>query len=157
MSVEDVTSFVLGGHGDTMVPLSRSCTVAGIPITELLPAQRIRELEERTVNGGAEIVGMLKTGSAYYAPGAAVVDMVDAILLDRKRVLAASVLLQGDYGIDNLFVGVPVKLGRYGIERIFDITLTEQERDTLQRFASAVHELVDVMAHLRAEVPTGGM
>ncbi len=157
VSVEDVTALVLGGHGDTMVPLSRYCTVAGIPITELMPAQRIRDLEERTANGGAEIVGMLKTGSAYSAPGAAVVDMIDAILLDRRRVLAASVLLQGEYGIDNLFVGVPVKLGGYGVERIFDITLTEQERAALQNSASAVHELVDVMARLRAEVAIGGM
>src|SRR5829696_4443081 len=110
VSVQDVSAFVLGGHGDTMVPLSRYSTVAGIPITELLSADRVKSLEERTANGGAEIIGMLKTGSAYYAPGTSVVEMVDAILLDKRRVLPASVLLQGEYGIKDTFVGVPIKL-----------------------------------------------
>lgn len=145
VSVEDVSAFVLGGHGDSMVPLSRYSTVAGIPITELLPAERIRALEQRTADGGAEIVGLLKTGSAYYAPAASVVEMIDAILLDKKRVLPCSVLLQGEYGIDGVFVGVPVKLGRGGVERIIEISLTEDERAALGRSASAVQELVTAM------------
>nr|MBA3274837.1 malate dehydrogenase [Chloroflexia bacterium] len=151
VSVRDVTGFVLGGHGDTMVPLSRYSTVAGIPITELLPAERVRALEERTANGGAEIVGLLKTGSAYYAPGASVVEMVDAILLDQKRILPSSVLLEGEYGIEGLFVGVPVKLGAGGVEQILEISLTEQEQAALHRSAAAVRELVEAMARLSAE------
>src|SRR5215211_576709 len=124
VSVQDVTALVLGGHGDTMVPLSRYSTVAGIPITELLPADRVKAIEQRTANGGAEIVGLLKTGSAYYAPGMSVVEMVDAILLDKRRVLPCSVLLQGEYGIDGLFVGVPVKLSAAGVEEIIQIKLS---------------------------------
>ena len=151
VSVRDVTAFVLGGHGDTMVPLSRYSTVAGIPITELLPADRVRALEERTANGGAEIVGLLKTGSAYYAPGASVVEMVDAILQDQKRILPSSVLLQGEYGIEGLFVGVPVKLGANGVEQIIEITLTDQEQAALRRSADAVRELVEAMRRLSAE------
>jgi malate dehydrogenase len=150
VSVEDVSGFVLGGHGDTMVPLSRYSTVAGIPITELLSPERIRAIEERTANGGAEIVSLLKTGSAYYAPGASVVEMVDAVLLDKKRVLPASVLLQGEYGIDGLFVGVPVKLGASGLEQVLEIRLTEEERAALHRSAGAVRELVDAMATIDA-------
>ncbi len=146
VSVEDVTGFVLGGHGDTMVPLSRYSTVAGIPITELLPSDRIKAIEERTANGGAEIVSLLKSGSAYYAPGTSVVEMVDAILLNKRRVLPASVLLQGEYGIDGLYVGVPVKLGANGVERIMEITLTDEERDALHKSAGSVRELVDTMA-----------
>jgi malate dehydrogenase len=142
VSVEDVSAFVLGGHGDSMVPLSRYSTVAGIPITELLPPERIRELEQRTANGGAEIVGLLKTGSAYYAPAASVVEMIDAMLLDKKRILPCSVLLRGEYGIDDVFVGVPVKLGRGGIERIIEISLTDDEHAALNRSANAVRELV---------------
>jgi len=148
VSVRDVTAFVLGGHGDTMVPLSRYSTVAGIPITELLGADRIRALEERTATGGAEIVGLLKTGSAYAAPGAAVVEMIDAILLDQKRVLPCSVLLEGEYGVDGLFVGVPVKLGAGGVEHIYDIPLTHVEREALLKSAAAVRELVDAMRRL---------
>ncbi len=151
VSVEDVTGFVLGGHGDTMVPLSRYSTVAGIPITELLPADRIAAIEERTANGGAEIVGLLKTGSAYYAPGTSVVEMVDAILLDKRRVLPASVLLQGEYGITDTFVGVPIKLGASGMERIFEITLTADESAALNKSAGAVRDLVEAMARLAAE------
>ena len=150
VSVEDVTGFVLGGHGDTMVPLSRYSTVAGIPITELLPAARVRAIEERTANGGAEIVGLLKTGSAYYAPGAAIVAMVDAILLDKKRVLPASVLLNGEYGIDGLYVGVLTKLGAAGLEQIVPLTLTDDERAALNRSAAAVRDLVDSMARIGA-------
>ncbi len=149
VSVEDVTGFVLGGHGDTMVPLSRYSTVAGIPITELLPADRIKAIEERTANGGAEIVSLLKSGSAYYAPGTSVVEMVDAILLDKRRVLPASVLLQGEYGIDGLYVGVPIKLGANGVERILEITLTDEELEALRRSAGSVRELVDAMAAMR--------
>ena len=148
VSVEDVTGFVLGGHGDTMVPLSRYSTVAGVPITELMPAERVRAIEERTANGGAEIVGLLKTGSAWYAPGASVVQMVDAILLDKKRVLPASVLLRGEYGIDGLYVGVLTKLGGAGLEQIIPLTLTGEEQAALQRSAGAVRELVESMARI---------
>ncbi len=148
VSVRDVTAFVLGGHGDTMVPLSRYSTVAGIPITELLAAERIAALEERTANGGAEIVGLLKTGSAFYAPAASVAEMVDAVLLDQKRILPCSVLLQGEYGIDGLFVGVPIKLGRMGMEGIIEITLTDAEHLALQRSAAAVQDLVEAMKRL---------
>jgi malate dehydrogenase len=150
VSVEDVTGFVLGGHGDTMVPLSRYSTVAGIPITELLPADRIAAIEERTANGGAEIVGLLKTGSAYYAPGTSVVEMVDAILLDKRRVLPASVLLQGEYGITDTFVGVPIKLGANGVEQIIEIKLTSDESAALNKSAGAVRDLVEAMARLSA-------
>ncbi|MEJ7763822.1 MAG: malate dehydrogenase, partial [Thermomicrobiales bacterium] len=150
VSVEDVSAFVLGGHGDTMVPLSRYSTVAGIPITELLAAERVRALEERTANGGAEIVGLLKTGSAYYAPGVSVVEMVDAILLDKKRVLPCSVLLRGEYGIDGVFVGVPVTLGAAGMGRIIEVTLTDAERAALAKSADSVRELVAAMATFSA-------
>ena len=153
VSVEDVTGFVLGGHGDTMVPLSRYSTVAGIPITELLPADRIKAIEERTANGGAEIVGLLKTGSAYYAPGTSVVEMVDAILLAKRRVLPCSVLLQGEYGIDDLFVGVPIKLGAGGLEQIIEITLSDEERAALHKSAGTVRDLVAAMARMAAEPP----
>ncbi|MBA2277734.1 MAG: malate dehydrogenase [Chloroflexia bacterium] len=151
VSVEDVTAFVLGGHGDTMVPLSRYSTVAGIPITELLSAERVRTIEERTANGGAEIVGLLKSGSAYYAPAASTAAMVDAILLDKKRIIPCSVLLQGEYGIDNLFVGVPVKLGAGGMEQIIEITLTDDEQASLQRSADAVKDLVSAMDRLQRD------
>ena len=146
VSVEDVSAFVLGGHGDTMVPLSRYSTVAGIPITELLTPERVQAIEARTASGGAEIVGLLKTGSAYTAPGASVVQMVDAILLDKRRILPASVLLQGEYGITDLFVGVPIKLGAGGMRDIIQITLTAPEQAALDKSAGAVRELVDAMA-----------
>jgi malate dehydrogenase len=145
VSVEDVSAFVLGGHGDTMVPLSRYSTVAGIPITELLPPETVKEIEVRTANGGAEVVSLLKTGSAYYAPAASVVEMIDAILLDKKRILPSSVLLQGEYKINDLFVGVPVKLGRHGVEAILQIALTDEEQAALHKSAAAVQELVDTM------------
>lgn len=150
VSVKDVTAFVLGGHGDTMVPLSRCSTVAGIPITELLPPERIAALEARTAAGGAEIVGLLKTGSAFQAPAASVVEMLDAILLDQKRILPCSVHLRGEYGIDGLFVGVPVKLGRNGIEQVIEIRLTDSEGDALRRSADAVRDLVEAMRRLSA-------
>jgi malate dehydrogenase len=151
VSIQDVHATVLGGHGDTMVPLSRYSTVAGVPITELLPADRVTALEQRTANGGAEIVGLLKTGSAYYAPGASVVEMVDAILLDKKRVLPCSVLLQGEYGISDTYVGVPVKLGAAGLEEIIQLNLSESENTLLQKSAAAVQELVGAMQRIRAE------
>jgi malate dehydrogenase len=142
VSVEDTTAFVLGGHGDTMVPLPRYSTVAGIPITDLLPPDRIAALVERTANGGAEIVSLLKTGSAFYAPAAAVFEMVEAILLDRKRVLPCAAYLQGEYGVHDLFVGVPCVLGAAGVERILEIRLTEEEATAFQRSAQAVRDLV---------------
>jgi malate dehydrogenase len=146
VSVKDVTAFVLGGHGDTMVPLVRYTSVAGIPLTDLLDAETIQGLVKRTRDGGAEIVKYLKSGSAYYAPSAAAVEMVDSILHDRKRVLPCSAYLEGEYGIHNLFVGVPVKLGAGGIEKIFEAQLTAEERAALHKSAAAVGELVDVMA-----------
>jgi malate dehydrogenase len=143
VSVENVTAFVLGGHGDTMVPLPRYSTVAGIPITELLPKERLDALVKRTANGGAEIVGLLKTGSAYYAPAASVVEMVEAILRDKKKVLPCTAYLEGEYGVKGLFVGVPVKLGRRGIEQVMEITLSPDESAALGRSAAAVRELTD--------------
>ncbi len=142
VSVADTQAFVLGGHGDTMVPLSRYSTVAGVPITELLSADRVRALEERTANGGAEVVALLKTGSAFYAPAAASFEMVESILLDRKRVLPCAVLLQGEFGTHDLFVGVPVVLGAGGMERVFEIRLTPDEQAAFDRSAAAVKELV---------------
>jgi malate dehydrogenase len=142
VSVEDVHAFVLGGHGDTMVPLSRYSTVAGVPITELLTAERVEALEHRTANGGAEIVAFLKTGSAFYAPAASTFEMVDAILRDRKRVLPCATYLQGEFGVDGLFVGVPIVLGRGGLERVFEIELTADERVAFDRSVDAVRELV---------------
>jgi malate dehydrogenase len=141
VSVKDVHGFVLGGHGDTMVPLPRYTTVAGIPLTQLLPKDRIEAIVSRARNGGAEIVNLLKTGSAYYAPSASVVDMVDSILLDKKRVLPCAALLEGEYGIDGIFVGVPCVLGAAGVERILEIELNEEERAALQHSADAVREL----------------
>src|SRR5512142_172887 len=135
VSVENVTAFVLGGHGDTMVPLPRYSTVAGIPITELMPADRLEKLVQRTRNGGAEIVKYLKTGSAYYAPSASTVEMVEAILKDKKKILPCAVYLEGEYGISGLFVGVPVKLGSNGMEEIIQIKLTPEEQEDLQKSA----------------------
>jgi malate dehydrogenase len=143
VSVADTHAFVLGGHGDTMVPLSRYSTVAGVPITELLPPDRVRALEERTANGGAEIVALLKTGSAFYAPAASAFEMVDAILRDRKRVLPCAVLLKGEFRTSDLFVGVPVVLGRGGMEKVFEIALTADEQAAFDKSAAAVQELVD--------------
>jgi malate dehydrogenase len=144
VSVADVSAFVLGGHGDTMVPLPRFSTVGGIPITELLPADRIKAICDRTANGGAEITKLVGT-SAWYAPGASAAAMVEAILKDQKKIMPCSVFLQGEYGIDNLFVGVPVKLGARGIEQIIQIKLTDEERAALHKSAAAVKELVDVI------------
>ncbi len=145
VSVENVTAFVLGGHGDTMVPLPRYSTVAGIPITELMDAATVQRLVERTANGGAEIVKYLKTGSAYYAPAAAVTEMVEAILKDKKKILPCAAYLEGEYGISGLFVGVPCKLGARGIEDVIQIKLTTDEQAALKKSAEAVRELVTVI------------
>ncbi len=155
VSVEDVMTLVMGGHGDTMVPLVRHTSIAGIPITELLDEATIQRLVKRTRDGGAEIVKYLKTGSAYYAPAAATVQMVDAILRDRKRVLPCSAYLEGEYGIKGLFVGVPVKLGASGVEKIFELKLAEEELAALRKSAGAVRELVDVMQPKLSEFRKG--
>ncbi len=145
VSVENVTAFVLGGHGDTMVPLTRYSTVAGIPVTELLDAATLERLVKRTRDGGAEIVKYLKTGSAFYAPGRAVMEMVEAILKDKKKILPCAVYLQGEYDINGLFVGVPAKLGAGGIEQVIEIKLSEEESAALKKSAGAVKELVAVI------------
>ena len=148
VSVENTHAFVLGGHGDTMVPLPRYSTVAGIPITELMPQDRIDALVDRTRNGGAEIVSLLKTGSAYYAPASAAVEMAESILKDKKKILPCAVYLEGEYGINDLFIGVPVKLGSKGAEEVIEITLTEAEKAALQKSADAVQELKDFLSKL---------
>jgi len=148
VSVESTHAFVLGGHGDTMVPLPRYSTVAGIPITELMSQERIDALVKRTANGGAEIVSLLKTGSAYYAPASAVVEMAESILKDKKKILPCAAYLQGEYGINDLFIGVPVKLGADGIEEIIQIDLKEDEQAALNKSADAVKELVEVLQKL---------
>jgi len=145
VSVRDVQAYVLGGHGDTMVPLSRLCSVAGIPLPQLLPAERIEQIVQRTRDGGAEIVNLLGTGSAYFAPSASVLQMVDSILLDKKMIMPCAAYLQGEYGVRDLFVGVPVKLGAQGIEQIIEVELTQSERAQLQKSVNAVAELVQVM------------
>jgi malate dehydrogenase len=141
VSVEDVRAYVLGGHGDDMVPLVRYTTVGGIPIGELLPPERVEAIVERTRKGGGEIVSLLKTGSAYYAPAAATVQMVDAVLLDRKRILPCAVYLEGEYGINDVYMGVPVKLGAKGIEQIINIKLTAEEQAAFERSASSVRQV----------------
>jgi malate dehydrogenase len=145
VSVENVTAVVLGGHGDTMVPVVRLSNVSGIPLTELIPADRLAAIVDRTRNGGAEIVKYLKTGSAYYAPSAAAVEMVESILKDKRKVLPCAALLEGEYGIHGLFVGVPVKLGRNGIEQIYQLKLNDEEKAMLAKSARAVQELIDVL------------
>jgi len=145
VSVENVTAFVLGGHGDTMVPLPRYSTVAGIPITELIPKDRLEAIVQRTRDGGAEIVKHLKTGSAYYAPSAAAVEMVEAILKDKKKIVPCAVYLQGEYGIEGYFIGVPCKLGAAGLEQIVEIKLTAEEDAALKKSAEAVKELCAVI------------
>jgi malate dehydrogenase len=145
VSVENVTAFVLGGHGDTMVPLPRYSTVAGIPITELIPKDRLDAIVQRTRDGGAEIVKHLKTGSAYYAPSAAAVEMVEAILKDKKKIVPCAVYLQGEYGIEGYFIGVPCKLGAGGLEQIIEIKLTADEDAALKKSAEAVKELCAVI------------
>jgi len=145
VSVENTHAFVLGGHGDTMVPLPRYSTVAGVPITELLPKDRIDAIVERTRFGGGEIVRLLKTGSAYYAPASSTTEMVESILKDRKKILPCAALLEGEYGIQGLFIGVPVKLGREGVKDIVEIRLLPEEAEALKRSADAVQELVTTL------------
>jgi len=146
VSVETVSAFVLGGHGDTMVPVVGTTTVGGTPITRLLPAERIEQIVQRARDGGAEIVGLLKTGSAYYAPSAAIAQMVESILFDKREILPCTAYLEGEYGIDGLYVGVPVKLGASGVEEVVEFQLTPDEAAALQRSAAAVRELVEAMA-----------
>jgi len=148
VSVENTHAFVLGGHGDTMVPLPRYSTVAGIPITELMTAERIAALCERTANGGAEIVSLLKTGSAYYAPASSAVEMAESILKDKKKILPCAALLTGEYGYQDLFIGVPVKLGAAGVEQIIEITLTAEETAALDKSAAAVEGLKETLKKL---------
>jgi malate dehydrogenase len=145
VSVHNMSCMVLGGHGDTMVPLLSHTTVAGIPITELLPKERIEAIVQRTRDGGAEIVKHLKTGSAYYAPSAAAVEMAEAILKDKKKILPCAAYLEGEYGISGYFIGVPCKLGAGGIEQIVEVRLTEEEHAALKKSAAAVKELCDVI------------
>ncbi len=144
-SVEDVSALILGGHGDQMVPITRLAAVGGVPLAELMPKDKIDAIAKRTVNGGAEIVALLKTGSAFYAPGAGAAQIVDSIVLDKKRVLPCSTYLEGEYGIKGVFVGVPVKLGKGGIEKIIEVKLTPEESAALQKSANAVLELVKIM------------
>ncbi len=147
VSSQDVEAVVLGGHGDLMVPLPRFTTVKGVPLTELLPQERISELIQRTRNGGAEIVALLKTGSAYYAPAASVFEMVKSIVLDQKRVLPCAALLDGEYGVSGLFVGVPVIVGNKGVEKIIEIRLTDEEKAEFAKSAASVKELLERSAH----------
>jgi malate dehydrogenase len=150
VSDRDVTGFVMGGHGDTMVPVVSNTNVAGIPVTELIKPDRLAEIVQRTRDGGAEVVKFLKTGSAYYAPSAATAEMVDAIVLDQKRVLPCAAYLTGQYGVNNLYLGVPVLLGKGGVERIFEVELTDAEKSDLASSADAVRELVEVMSNATA-------
>ena len=155
VSVEDVSAFVLGGHGDTMVPLPRYSTVAGIPLPDLvamgwLTAARLEEIVQRTRDGGAEIVGLLKTGSAFYAPASAAIQMAEAHLKDKKRVLPCAAWLDGEYGVDGLYVGVPAVIGAQGVERIVEIALSDDERAAFERSVGAVRTLVDAVGKLSA-------
>jgi malate dehydrogenase len=147
VSVESITAYVLGGHGDTMVPIVGSTTVGGRPVADLLSPERLGEIVKRTQDGGAEIVGLLKTGSAYYAPSAAIAQMVESVLLDKKQILPCTAYLEGEYGIDGLFVGVPVQLGAAGVEQVVEFDLTDEEAAALRHSADAVQELVEVMAN----------
>lgn len=144
-SVRDVQAYVLGGHGDTMVPLARMCTVAGVPISQLISAERIEQIVQRARDGGAEIVKLLGTGSAYFAPSASVLQMIDSILLDKKMIMPCTIYLQGEYGIKNLYIGVPAKLGARGLEEVIEVELNESEQAALKKSAAAVDELVKVL------------
>lgn len=150
VSVQDVQAYVLGGHGDTMVPLVDTTNIAGVPVRKLIPADRLAQIVQRTRDGGAEIVNLLKTGSAYYAPSAATAQMVDAIMLDRHQILPTCVYLQGEYGINDLYVGVPAKLGASGVEQIIELDLSEEEQGQLAKSAGAVRELVEVLNRAKA-------
>ena len=145
VSVENIQAMVLGGHGDTMVPLPRFSTVSGIPITEFIKPERIEEIVQRTRKGGGEIVALLKTGSAYYAPAAAVAEIVESILKDKKKILPCAAYLEGEYGINGLFVGVPIKIGANGIEEIIELKLSDEEKAALHKSADAVKSVVDLM------------
>ena len=151
VSVRDVQAYVLGGHGDQMVPLTEYTTVGGVPISKLLSAEALERIIKRTQGGGGEIVALLKTGSAFYAPSAAAAEMVDAVLLDQKRLLPCAALLEGEYGIDGVYMGVPVILGAGGVEKVVELELTSDEKALLDNSADAVRELVDVMANAPAE------
>ncbi len=151
-SVRDVQAYVLGGHGDTMVPLTHLTTVAGIPVSELIAADRLAQIVQRTRDGGAEIVSLLKTGSAYYAPSAAVAQMVDAIVRDTRQVLPCSVMLQGEYGLSGVFSGVPARLGAGGLVEVIQVELSEADRAALARSAAAVREVVEIIEHNRAQI-----
>jgi malate dehydrogenase len=145
VSVNDVAAYVLGGHGDTMIPLTRMATVGGVPVTQVLPEATVSKIVERTVKGGGEIVALLKTGSAFYAPSAGVAQMVDAIVLDKKQILPCAAYLDGEYGVNGVFVGVPAKLGKNGMEQIIEVKLTAEEEAALKKSADAVRELIDIM------------
>ena len=146
VSVDVVQAYVLGGHGDTMVPTVGPTTVGGIPVADLIPAKRLEEIVQRTRDGGAEIVALLKTGSAYYAPSASIVEMIDSIVLDKKLILPCTAYLEGEYGLNGLYVGVPVKVGKSGIEHIFEFDLTDSELQSLHKSAESVKELLEIMA-----------
>ncbi len=146
VSVDSVTAFVLGGHGDTMVPVASASSVAGTHISKMLSQEKVNQLIQRTRDGGAEVVNLLKSGSAFYAPSASITQMVEAILFDKKEILPCAAYLEGEYGIDGLYVGVPAKLGSGGVEEIIEFDLTSQELDGIRRSADAVQELVDLMA-----------
>ena len=148
VSVEDVQAYVLGGHGDTMVPLVRYTTVGGIPLEKWLPQDRVEAIVQRTRDGGGEIVSLLKTGSAFYAPSAAVLQMVDSILLDKRRILPAAAYLDGEYGVSGVFIGVPVILGANGVEKVIELELTDEEQTGFQKSLEAVNELIEAMANL---------
>lgn len=150
VSVNSIEAYVLGGHGDTMVPVTGSTTVGGTPIGKLLPRERVDAIVKRTQDGGAEIVNLLKTGSAYYAPSAAIAQMVEAIIFDKKEILPCTAYLEGEYGIDGIYVGVPVKLGADGVEEVIEVDLTVSESAALKNSADAVQELIDVMANAEA-------
>ena len=145
VSVNSISAYVLGGHGDTMVPVIKSTTVGGVPVSELIPSNRLEEIVQRTRDGGAEIVGFLKTGSAYYAPSASIVQMVESILFDKKEILPCAALLEGEYDINGLFVGVPIKIGKSGVEEIITIQLSSSEQKALKNSADSVKELTEIM------------
>ena len=145
VSVTNISAYVLGGHGDTMVPLIGSTTIGGVPVSKLINSKRLDEIVQRTRDGGAEIVGLLKTGSAYYAPSAATAQMVESILLDRKEILPCAAYLEGEYGINGLYAGVPIKLGSNGVEEIIEVELTQEESKALKNSAESVKELIEIM------------
>ena len=148
VSIENINCYVMGGHGDTMVPLTRLSNVAGVPLRDTMPAEKLNSIVERTRNGGGEIVSLLKSGSAYYAPAAAVAQMVEAILKDKQLIVPAAAFMQGEYGLKDIFFGVPVQLGRNGIEKIIEYDLNSEEKDALLRSAAAVKETTAALESL---------